>query len=646
VRRPASPEGSVVEKVWKRVLRREESLERLLVVKDAECVAEEKVVLAEIAALEAKKKPSTSRTLIMLPTVLARKFCCLFVPMEAQSARPAYMLRWDEVIEVLLYWNKKGGVVPVRIAANRRVLDSEIVLEVADQMIEACFMGWLLRRRTRARARARQKLRKQAFGVERFNLMSQLGDAASRKAQQAFVDRPEQLTDHENKVLAAARRIDDRNGGLASASQILARLMVREVLRPMQLEEIQARGIKQQREAEKNRLSHEALTRFIEMEGVEREKEVKTSQDWTLWHADIQLVHVIQKELGDAGVLALDIEAQQTLLKHGEVAPLVEKLFGREQLNSLLTQGFEALLRMTCDMHDIDHGEHLTDLSDDHILTILADATIRAKGHWSAAGVLTGLRAGDGIRAAGDPLGEALKIRKAVEQARIVAEQKAAENTALVEQIAATQRQMAHLKAEQDLLRAEFTNNSLASISSSHKKYEDKTLTSSVGGRRVGTPNTTIKMKLPGAPDSPERDPTTPEAHTLTQDEAIAMREASKEAALKLERDAGVAPIQLSAAPEVDEAALQISLSVKRAEVDRLQRLLAKATQEEAHAKMLQGAGIASKQDEEARQARIDATKKRKESAEQHLNAASASTAAAMGIGAAAKARRRAPPPP
>ena len=51
-------------------------------------------------------------------------------------------------------------------------------------------------------------------------------------------------------------------------------------------------------------------------------------------------------------------------------------------------------------------------------------------------------------------------------------------------------------------------------------------------------------------------------------------------------------------------------------------------------------------QEEAARQARIDATQKRRDISEKKNNAASSSTAAAMGIGGGPKIKRKAPAPP
>ncbi|KAJ1490945.1 hypothetical protein T484DRAFT_1776290, partial [Baffinella frigidus] len=69
---------------------------------------------------------------------------------------------YPEVMDALLYWNKKAGVVPRRIANERRELDAQIILDVARQLIHGLMVGHRERRRAAKIGNMRLKLAMQS----------------------------------------------------------------------------------------------------------------------------------------------------------------------------------------------------------------------------------------------------------------------------------------------------------------------------------------------------------------------------------------------------------------------------------------------------------------------------------------------------
>ena len=608
---------------------------------------QEEDILSQIRKQEARMKPSGLDRLADLPFKLVRRFVRPFLPRKLRKRRPPGSIFWDEIIDAMLYWNKKGGIVPMRVAATRRVLDSEIVLEVAEQMIEALFLGWLLRRRTRVRAKAKEIQKRSVGAAEQLQRLNKMGSLRQMGEERHSFSLPETLTEHEHLVLLKAQKIDSRNEGLKTARQILARMLVRGMLRPIQLEEVKARMIKEEREEEHDKRTYEEKIRYTEAAKHDT-AEVRTVADWRLWHSDDQLVLALAEDLGPDGVLALQPEEQRALISHKLLAHRVEQLFAREQMLALLGQGLEPLLRMTCDMNDIHHMDiDLVDLEEDDMIKVLADPTVKAKSHWRAAAILTGLRESDGLKAAGEKITvEAVDVKAAIAKAHEEVRVRREANDALVERIAETQQKLKAVRAEQDRLKAEFVSVPVKSSTTSAKFEPAATMSTLLGAS--GGPSTP-KAMLPGAVESPSpgRSAGTPKAHSLTSDEAMALREAAKAEAAKADKEAGLSPAEAAAsregkgAKELSADELERSLTAKRSEIERLQRMLARAEKEEAHAQQ-EGAGRLSEEELAARQARIAAAKKRRQEADAHLVADSSSAAAAMGIGGEVKPRKRA----
>jgi hypothetical protein len=65
---------------------------------------------------------------------------------------------YPEVMDALLYWNKKAGVVPRRIAEERQDLDAQIISDVALQLIQSLMIGHKERKRARVLKNMRTKV--------------------------------------------------------------------------------------------------------------------------------------------------------------------------------------------------------------------------------------------------------------------------------------------------------------------------------------------------------------------------------------------------------------------------------------------------------------------------------------------------------
>ena len=94
-------------------------------------------------------------------------FGCYLNNEEKTDYRPGYVGYLD-VIDALLHWNKKRNIVPGHIMRARKERDDQVIIEVAFQLVQACILGGLARRRRRvAKEKAQKRLRMAGMSSKR-----------------------------------------------------------------------------------------------------------------------------------------------------------------------------------------------------------------------------------------------------------------------------------------------------------------------------------------------------------------------------------------------------------------------------------------------------------------------------------------------
>jgi hypothetical protein len=95
----------------------------------------------------------------------------LLTPKEERiEVKPGHV-RYLDVMNAMLHWNKRRNIVPAYLLEERREQDDRIILEVAFQIVQAVLLGGALRRRRRkAKALANQRLKKAMLASKRLGM--------------------------------------------------------------------------------------------------------------------------------------------------------------------------------------------------------------------------------------------------------------------------------------------------------------------------------------------------------------------------------------------------------------------------------------------------------------------------------------------
>jgi len=102
---------------------------------------------------------------------LCRRAIEFLTPKEERIELKPGHVRYLDVMNAMLHWNKRRNIVPGYLLEERREQDDRIILEVAFQLVQAVLLGGALRRRNRkARALARSRLKKGIMSSKRLGM--------------------------------------------------------------------------------------------------------------------------------------------------------------------------------------------------------------------------------------------------------------------------------------------------------------------------------------------------------------------------------------------------------------------------------------------------------------------------------------------
>lgn len=277
---------------------------------------------------EVKRQQKPRKTAWMLLIGLLRWLIAnTLVSKQRTYQRKQNQIRYDEVVDTLLYWNKKDSIVPKRIADAREQRDADIIQHVAAQMISAVIKGAAQRQRERKLKEKKAKLR----------------NLAKYGRMQSFVkvDEPEP---EEDPVVKEAEEQD-------AMESKAAELLQSSDFEPGATKDVLATLIVQK------------LITFKELKQAATEVGVEVS--------------------GEEGMFALEEVDLEPLLSHPAIAGPVKDLRVREDIEMLVGAGYAGLLREAAEEAGVElpalGSQHWEDLDLDLLKKLLKVEKVKVR---------------------------------------------------------------------------------------------------------------------------------------------------------------------------------------------------------------------------------------------------------------------------
>jgi len=522
-------------------------------------VAEARAEL-ERATKAAKKHQSPRGGLEGVFLGILRRAMEFILPIDHKSEVRQGHVSYLDVVTALLHWNKRRNIVPGYLMEERREQDNEIILEVAFQFVQAVILGGVTRRRRRkAKALANTRLKRASQDARR--MMRTLGSTRDMLNNKE-ADRIKALHDSHATPEAVQKYLKDPT---STPSRIMCA-------------KIALYGIA---------VGHELAGLALEAG------------------------HAVEKY----GIFGLSDEAIATTMLHPTMIAYSEHVKAIETTRSLLDNGQLPLLMLASQVHNIEWVENAEKMPKSDLLTLLNDLNVQTvisniesntggndakRKRMLAAQAVPG---GPGVHDAAMLLDD--HILEELEDVRVKIKEKEAENETLNRTLEATQARMIELRTEHDALVEAASAQKTDKSTSRARRYDPAAAVTSSSGSQLQSqqhnqPDTEVRQPRPlevasvvraplgepaneshsGINNEHSSEQTTPQMAGVTAGKDVSHRgmiaaQAGHHAALPV-ADAQSGPIGN------DPRKIEEQIANKKAEMERLQKMIEKARREAA----------------------------------------------------------------